>query len=94
MKSLVTLDSCSKSLDYYLKVDKAFVSGAYTIFICDAFDAIFIFILILLTIFKHKVYGFNLWLLISLEIGIIGWIIAYAFEFSGIQHLYNSVSQF
>jgi len=66
------------------------VGGAYTIFICDGFDALFIFTLILLAIFKHKVYGFNLWLLISVEVGIVAWIVAYAFEYSGIQKLYKA----
>lgn len=46
----------------------------YSIFVLDGFDAIFIFTLIMLTVFKHKVYGLTLWLLIGLEISVVFWV--------------------
>ena len=48
----------------------------FSMLILDGFNSIFILVLIMLTIFKHKVYGLTIWLLIGLEISVVFWVAA------------------
>jgi hypothetical protein len=48
----------------------------YSVFILDGFVMILIFAFIMLTIFKHKVYGLTAWLLIGLEVSVVFWVAA------------------
>ena len=59
----------------------------YTIFVLDGFNAIFIFTLIMLTIFKHRVFGLTLWLLVGLEISVVFWVAANILPFIAIKQL-------
>lgn len=47
-----------------------------SVFILDGFNFIFIFALIMLAIFKYRIYGFTLWLMIGLELSVACWIAA------------------
>ena len=90
MTTTLNESQCQKYKDYYTEIDLAYISGAYSIFILDSINVGIILIFILMAMFKHKIYGFNFRLLISLEIGIAVWIVAYAVNFSGIQQLVHS----
>jgi hypothetical protein len=58
------------------KIEKVSNATYMSVFILDGFNLIFIFALIMLAIFKHRIYGFTLWLMIGLELSVVFWIAA------------------
>ena len=68
------LDATHKTEDF-VRIENL---GGITIFVLDGFNMVLILILILLSVFKHKVYGLTLWLLVGIEICVVFFVAAEA----------------